>query len=37
VLYHQRPDSPAAERAYARLRELYAGPFVVARDLDVYR
>lgn len=37
VLYHQRPDSPATERAYARLRQLYAGPFVVARDLDVYR
>ncbi|NUO64816.1 MAG: MBL fold metallo-hydrolase [Gemmatimonadaceae bacterium] len=37
VLYHQRPASPAVERAYARLRQLYAGPFVVARDLDVYR
>jgi len=37
VLYHQRPASPAAERAYARLRQLYAGPFVVSRDLDVYR
>ena len=37
VLYHQRPDSPATEHAYARLRQLYAGPFVVARDLDVYR
>lgn len=37
VLYHQRPDGPAAERSYARLRALYAGPFVVARDLDVYR
>jgi len=37
VLYHQRPASPAAERSYARLRQLYAGPFVVARDLDVYR
>jgi len=37
VLYHQRPDSPAAERAYARLRQLYPGAFVVARDLDVYR
>jgi ribonuclease BN (tRNA processing enzyme) len=37
VLYHQRPASPAVERAYARLRRLYAGAFVVARDLDVYR
>lgn len=37
VLYHQRPPSPTAERSYARLRQLYAGPFVVARDLDVYR
>lgn len=37
VLYHQRPPGAAAERAYARLRALYAGPFVVARDLDVYR
>ena len=37
VLYHQRQASPATERAYARLRALYAGPFVVARDLDVFR
>jgi ribonuclease Z len=37
VLYHQRPSSPAAERAYAKLRALYPGPFVVARDLDVFR
>jgi ribonuclease Z len=37
VLYHQRPAGPVVERAYARLRQLYAGPFVVARDLDVYR
>jgi ribonuclease BN (tRNA processing enzyme) len=37
VLYHQRPDGPAVERSYAMLRALYAGPFVVARDLDVYR
>jgi len=28
VLYHQRPSTPAVERAYAKLRELYAGPFV---------
>jgi len=37
VLYHQRPDGPEVERSYAVLRSLYAGPFVVARDLDVYR
>lgn len=37
VLYHQRPSGPPVERAYARLRQLYAGPFVVARDMDVYR
>jgi ribonuclease Z len=37
VLYHQRPAGLVVERAYARLRQLYAGPFVVARDLDVYR
>jgi ribonuclease Z len=37
VLYHQRPASAVTERAYARLRQLYAGPFVVARDMDVYR
>jgi ribonuclease Z len=37
VLYHQRPASPATERAYAALRSLYAGPIIVARDLDVYR
>lgn len=37
VLYHQRPAAPATERAYARLRQLYVGPFVVSRDLDVYR
>ncbi|MGH7647239.1 MAG: MBL fold metallo-hydrolase [Gemmatimonadaceae bacterium] len=37
VLYHQRPDGPAVERSYAVLRALYAGPFVVARDLDVFR
>jgi ribonuclease Z len=37
VLYHQAPASPAVERGYALLRSLYAGPFVVARDLDVFR
>jgi ribonuclease Z len=37
VLYHQMPAGPDAERAYAALRALYAGPFVVARDLDVFR
>ena len=37
VLYHQRPDEPALERSYAVLRALYAGSFVVARDLDVFR
>lgn len=37
VLYHQRPDGPEAEAAYAVLRSRYAGPFVVARDLDVFR
>jgi len=37
VLYHQRPYALTAERAYSKLRELYAGPFVVARDLDVFR
>ena len=37
VLYHQLPAGPDAERAYAALRSLYPGPFVVARDLDVYR
>lgn len=37
VLYHQRPASPETERAYAALRTLYGGPFVVARDLDVFR
>ncbi len=36
VLYHQAPESPATARAYALLRSLYFGPFVVARDLDVY-
>jgi hypothetical protein len=25
------------ERGYAALRALYPGPFVVARDLDVFR
>lgn len=37
VLYHQGPPGPASERGYARLRALYSGPFVVARDLDVFR
>ena len=37
VLYHQRIDGPWPERAYARLRQLYPGAFVVARDLDIYR
>ena len=37
VLYHQRASTPAVERAYAKLRQVYAGPFVVARDLDVFR
>lgn len=37
VLYHQRPYSLPAERAYSKLRELYPGAFVVARDLDVFR
>jgi ribonuclease Z len=37
VLYHQRPQGPAVERSYAVLRALYPGPFVVARDLDVFR
>lgn len=37
VLYHQRPSTLAVERAYARLRELYPGPFIVGRDLDVFR
>jgi ribonuclease Z len=37
VLYHQPPSNPAIERGYAMLRSLYAGPFVVARDLDVFR
>lgn len=37
VLYHQRIDGPWPERAYARLRELYPGAFVVARDLNIYR
>lgn len=37
VLYHQRTYTPAVERAYAKLRQLYPGPFVVARDLDVFR
>jgi ribonuclease Z len=36
VLYHQRPAGPAVEQGYAVLRSLYAGPFVVARDLDVF-
>ena len=43
VLYHQPPagrpgpTGPDPERGYAALRMLYAGAFVVARDLDVYR
>ncbi len=37
VLYHQRPPTAAVERAYAKLRELYSGSFVIARDLDVFR
>jgi ribonuclease Z len=37
VLYHQRPAGPAVEQSYAVLRSLYAFPFVVARDLDVFR
>ena len=37
VLYHQRPASPATQRAYDALRTLYDGPFLVARDLDVFR
>lgn len=37
VLYHQRPASAAVERSYSALRSLYDGPFIVARDLDVYR
>jgi ribonuclease BN (tRNA processing enzyme) len=37
VLYHQPPAGPVPERGYAALRALYNGPFVVARDLDVYR
>lgn len=37
VLYHQPPAGPVPERGYAALRALYAGPFVVARDLDVFR
>jgi ribonuclease BN (tRNA processing enzyme) len=37
VLYHQGQYTAAAERGYAKLRELYPGPFVVAHDLDVFR
>jgi ribonuclease BN (tRNA processing enzyme) len=37
ILYHQRPASLETERAYATLRSLYPGAFVVARDLDVFR
>lgn len=37
VLYHQPPDSPDAEHSYMVLQSLYPGPFVVARDLDVFR
>ena len=37
VLYHQAPSSPEVERSYVMLRSLYGGPFVVARDLDVFR
>lgn len=37
ILYHQHPAGPMANRSYAALRSLYDGPFVVARDLDVYR
>ena len=37
ILYHQRAASPESERARAALRALYAGPFVVAHDLDVFR
>lgn len=37
VLYHQPPLGPVPERGYAALRTLYPGPFVVARDLDVFR
>jgi ribonuclease BN (tRNA processing enzyme) len=37
VLYHQPPAGPVPDRGYAALRALYAGPFVVARDLDLFR
>ncbi len=37
VLYHQPPAGPVPERGYSAFRALYAGPFVVARDLDVFR
>jgi ribonuclease BN (tRNA processing enzyme) len=37
VLYHQRPAGPVTEAAYSVLRSLYAGPFVVASDLQVFR
>jgi ribonuclease BN (tRNA processing enzyme) len=36
VLYHQRSGA-FTEHGYAVLRSLYSGPFVVARDLDVFR
>ena len=37
VLYHQRPGGPQTEAALAVLRSEYPGPFVVAKDLDVFR
>lgn len=37
VLYHQRQSTAETEKSYRVLRSLYSGPFVVARDLDVFR
>ena len=36
VLYHQRPAGKSADAGYRTLRAHYQGPFVVARDLDVF-
>lgn len=36
ILYHQRSAGRSTDKGYRTLRSRYSGPFVVARDLDVF-